>query len=235
MASAMASTEKESCEASEARLARWRAKWSTQQTNFHLDEEHPVLGRHFERLALPPRGGRILLPLCGKSLDLEALANRGYEVWGVDGAEAARTTFAAEHDAVVEDDAVVLSTGARIGFYVGDFLGVSAADLSGTFDGAFDRGGLVAVSPEDRVQYAASLSALVSGRVLIVAVEHDPFDGGKLGPPFSVDESQVRALFAADFEITLLEREDRMPHETVWRERGCERFDETTYLLTRRT
>ena len=32
----------------------------------------------------------------------------------------------------------------------------------------------------------------------------------------------------------MLKREDRMPEEPAWRERGCDYFFETTYLLTRK-
>jgi|TARA_B100000530_G_scaffold96490_1_gene59615 hypothetical protein len=32
----------------------------------------------------------------------------------------------------------------------------------------------------------------------------------------------------------VLKREDRMPLEPSWRERGCDYFFETTYLLTRK-
>ena len=43
-----------------------------------------------------------------------------------------------------------------------------------------------------------------------VAVEHDPFSDGRLGPPFNVSEVQVRELFGEDFAVELLQREDRL-------------------------
>ncbi|KAK7230873.1 thiopurine S-methyltransferase [Aureococcus anophagefferens] len=111
-----------------------------------------------------------------------------------------------------------------VGFKVGDFLGLAPGDLGGRFDGAFDRGGLVAVEPADRRAYAATLADLVRGWVLLaVAVEHPPFDGGKLGPPFAVPEDAVHELFDGAFDVALLEREDRMDAEPAWRERGATR------------
>ncbi len=70
-------------------------------------------------------------------------------------------------------------------------------------DAAFDRGGLVAVAPDDRKAYAAVLKRLVrpGGRVLFVSVEHPPFEGGKLGPPHSIERAEVDRLFAEHFEI----------------------------------
>ena len=46
--------------------------------------------------------------------------------------------------------------------------------------------------------------------------------------------TQVDRLFAEHFDIEILKREDRMPLEPSWRERGCDYFFETTYLLTRK-
>lgn len=65
--------------------------------------------------------------------------------------------------------------------------------------------------------------------------QHDPFKNGKLGPPFSVTEADVSTLFPpAHYGIELLKREDRMPIETVWRDRGCNYFFEATYLITKK-
>jgi hypothetical protein len=67
------------------------------------------------------------------------------------------------------------------------------------------------------------------------ATQHDPFKNGKLGPPFSVTEADVSTLFPpAHYGIELLKREDRMPIETVWRDRGCNYFFEATYLITKK-
>jgi hypothetical protein len=37
--------------------------------------------------------------------------------------------------------------------------------------------------------------------VLFVSVEHPPFEGGKLGPPHSIERAEVDRLFSADFDI----------------------------------
>ena len=76
------------------------------------------------------------------------------------------------------------------------------------FDAAFDRGGLVAVAPGDRAAYALTLVKLLKpgvGRLLLVCTEHPPFTGGALGPPFSVEKSEVTRLFGDAFTIELLQ------------------------------
>ena len=123
----------------------------------------------------------------------------------------------------------------------GDFFALTraAADALGLprFGAAFDRGSLVAIAPDDRAAYAATLSGLMApgGRVLLVTVEHDPFEGGKLGPPYEVTEASVRALFGEHFAVELLQWEDRIEREPAWRQHGCTRFAEAAYLLTRRS
>ena len=119
----------------------------------------------------------------------------------------------------------------------GDFLDFGAEVASnyglGNFDAAFDRGGLVAVRPEDRPKYAANLKELLSpgGRLLLVAVEHEP----SFGPPHSLSEVEVRALLGDAFEIKQLGREDKMKVEPHWqKQRGATSFDEVTYMCVRK-
>ncbi|KAJ8599025.1 hypothetical protein CTAYLR_007701 [Chrysophaeum taylorii] len=129
---------------------------------------------------------------------------------------------------------------ARLEYIVGDFMHLTPALFGPSivgeqFTAAFDRGALVAVAPEDRSSYVAALAKNVAtdGRVLLVATEHTPFADGKLGPPYSLPEDLVRHLAEPAFEVRLLEREDRLAVDPVWKDRGCDSFFEATYLLTR--
>ena len=70
----------------------WHARWANNQIGFHLDEINPYLMRHLSRLRLQA-GERILVPLCGKTLDLAWLAAQGLEVLGVELSEKAVSDF----------------------------------------------------------------------------------------------------------------------------------------------
>ena len=245
------------------RLSRWEAKWENQQTNWHVTEVHPVLEKYLRRIkessgtCTPSAAApvRALFPLCGKSIDMEVLANRGYAVVGVDGCQDALTTFVKERGgncSIINTNigkstnehvsphqthqlaTVQLPSSATLGYFVGDFLATTPHDLGGTFDLVFDRGSLVAVAPNDRDAYVNTLLTLITartGRLLLVCVEHDPFANGHLGPPYSIPHDDVRTLFAATCSVEVLEREDRLHVEPVWKERGCTEFYETSYLL----
>src|SRR5687767_10112482 len=71
----------------------WQQRWAVGRIGFHLAEPNPALVRHQHHLALK-RGARVLVPLCGKSVDLEYLAAGGTnEVIGIELAEAAAKAF----------------------------------------------------------------------------------------------------------------------------------------------
>lgn len=64
----------------------WQARWQRNEIGFHLSEVNPYLLRHWPTLGLSA-DSRVLVPLCGKSLDLSWLAGQGHAVLGVELAE----------------------------------------------------------------------------------------------------------------------------------------------------
>lgn len=230
------------------RLAAWNARWSDGRTTWHHQSQHPALQKHSSRLELSAKS-RVLVPLCGKSVDLRFFAEAGVEeVVGVDGVQLALDEFVAEQDASVESTEETACGllhklkigGANLTFVVGDFFhltpSIFAPQKFGTlFNAAFDRGGLVAVEPSDRARYVDTLARNVGqgGRVLLVTTEHSPFNEGKLGPPFSIEEKEIREILEGGFDVELLEREDKIDNDPIWRQRGCTSFCEAIYLLTR--
>ena len=55
----------------------WHDRWQRNQIGFHQEQVNPCLERLWPQLELP-RGARVLVPLCGKSLDLSWLAAIGW-------------------------------------------------------------------------------------------------------------------------------------------------------------
>eukprot|EP00931_Biecheleriopsis_adriatica_P038824 TRINITY_DN22200_c0_g2_i2.p1 TRINITY_DN22200_c0_g2~~TRINITY_DN22200_c0_g2_i2.p1 ORF type:complete len:314 (+),score=60.73 TRINITY_DN22200_c0_g2_i2:15-956(+) len=251
-----------SCE--EGRLKRWQERWAAHQTSFHLESVNPILQKFLSEMipastpaAANGMGTRVLIPLCGKTIDMVFLSRQGYRVVGVEGVGQAIEEFAREQGIPIPtakgptmhvhlppevDPLRFRAHAALIG--AGDEQTrteppppVILIEALVPFDAAFDRGGIVAVDPKDRKRYAEVLSHLMApgGRLLLVAVEHDAFSDGRLGPPFEVTEADVRTLFSSNFEIKLLRREDRIDKDAGMRSRGVTRFHECAYLLTRRS
>src|SRR6185503_18861075 len=65
----------------------------------------------------------------------------------------------------------------------------------GAIDAIYDRAALVALPPEVRVRYVDHMRTIAPGArtELLVSLEYPPERGS--GPPFSVDEAEVRTLF----------------------------------------
>ena len=224
----------------------WQARWTQQRIGFHRADVNPHLLAHAsEWLALanadgaaPLAGKRILVPLCGKTLDLRWLAVGGAEVVGVEFVEQAAVSFFAEHDLPYERVAGRGATLLRsteptvaIGIWVADFFDVAADDV-GPIDAVFDRAALVAVEPQNRRRYVEQLARLCDpgARLLLVTFEHDI--GG--GPPFAVPRDEVPALFGETFAPSLRQDEDILVSEPVFRERGAQYCRELVWLGTRR-
>lgn len=190
----------------EERKAFWGARWAAGTPGWHRSVTSPELVEHFQRVA-GDHAGRVLVPLCGMSLDLHWLAERADEVVGVELVEAAASgVFAARGlEASVEQTPI----GPR---YTAGGLSVVNADIMtatpavlGRFDLIFDRAALVALPARDRKAYATVLAGLsrAGGRCLIVTFEYD--QQAVHGPPHSVSRAEMFDLFDDCFKIEHIE------------------------------
>src|SRR5690348_16253628 len=73
----------------------WLQRWQEGRTGWHRDAVMPLLEQHWPALGVP-HGTRVLVPLCGKSLDMAWLASQGLRVRGVELSPLAIETFFTE-------------------------------------------------------------------------------------------------------------------------------------------
>ncbi len=213
----------------------WISRWEQGRTAFHRPTVQPWLVAHVERLA--PRGDEcVLVPLCGKSVDLAWLERRGHPVIGVEVAERAARSFLAEQRRTFAEHESppfrVLATG-RLELWCGDFFELDA-ERHGTFPAILDRAALIAFPPERRVAYAQKLALLLAprGRLLLIGLEYD--ESRMAGPPFSVRRAEVERLFDARCSIEPLGEKAILDEEPHFREKGLDALTEYALLLTRR-
>ena len=202
----------------------WEQRWAEGATAFHRAAVSPALERHAR--ALFPSGSKVLVPLCGKSIDLEWIAAQGFDVHGVEYVEQAARAFFAERGLEPQHVGDTWRV-PRIAIQCGDFLTV---DLAGPFGGIWDRAAMIALSFADRPAYVRRLRGLLEqGAVLLLesfTYESDTFTG----PPFPTPPEEVRASYAG-FRIELLAEEDVLPTEPKWRERGVRSAIDTTWAI----
>ena len=87
-------------------LDQWIERWREGRTGWHEVDGSALLRRHWPRLV---RGSRVLVPLCGKSVDMLWLASQGLEVTGVELSEIAARAFSVAKVAGLGAFATVLS------------------------------------------------------------------------------------------------------------------------------
>lgn len=210
--------------------AFWLERWAQRQIGFHQSEVHEDLLRYGERF-LDGGPHRILVPLCGKSVDLLHLARLGHDVVGVELAEDAVRELFAEAGRAPE---VRVEGAYRV--YRAENLEVRVGDvfaLEGRFDRVWDRAALVALDPPRRARYARLLTDLLrpGGVMLLNAFR---YTGHKPGPPHSVPEHELAGHYAGSFRIELLGARDRIADEERWRAAGLSEWAESTWWLERR-
>ena len=187
----------------------WHQRWHENRIGFHRGEVMPLLEKHWQALQLPS-SSRVLVPLAGKSLDMAWLAAQGHRVLGVELSSLAVAQFFEEHGLQPERRESPYGNhqvANHIELLCGDVFGVDAA-LLGDCAGVYDRAALVALPAEMRRRYVQTVyGALPSGcRGLLITLEYPQAE--KAGPPFSVDEAEVRGLFSPHWQVELLERRD---------------------------
>jgi len=212
----------------------WQSRWTRNEIGFHLKKVNPYLQAHWAALQLAP-GSEVLVPLCGKSLDMPWLAGQGYRVLGVELTEKAVCDFFAEQGlaaAVRGDGELQRHEAEGIALLQGDFFAVTAAQAAGC-TGYYDRAALIALPAEMRQRYVAQLHALLpSGcRGLLVTIDYpqEQMDG----PPFAVSDAEVRGLYGEGWQVELLGEYE--VEEKNWRflERGLSRLQERVYRVQR--
>jgi thiopurine S-methyltransferase len=208
----------------------WISRWAGNRIGFHKDGVQPLLVRFWPEAAGGTRRERVLVPLAGKSHDMIWLAARGHEVVGVELSGIARRSFAAEHGldfTLVDTPRFQEMRSGRIRYLVGDFFDLTPED-AGRFALVYDRAALIALPPETRGAYAAKLKSLldIDAHILLITIEYYP--DAMQGPPYSVDEAEVRALFAG-CSVGKLAREDCPEDEPRLGERGLKWMKEAVY------
>jgi thiopurine S-methyltransferase len=210
----------------------WLDRWSNNQIGFHRDEVNPFLLRHHAVLGA---GSRVLVPLCGKSLDLGWLAAQGHEVVGIELSSLAVGTFFAEHRlAPVVDRHVAFSRYRAGGIEIlcGDYFDIDAKDV-GAVTAWYDRAALIALPEAMRQRYVDHTAKLVQpgARGLLVTLDYEPSIAA--GPPFSVSDAEVQKLYASQFTVKRIERNEVLSHEPRFLDRGITSMHEQACALSR--
>ena len=210
----------------------WLRRWEENNIGWHHVAFNQHLLNHWHALFLPA-GSLVFAPLCGKSRDLFWLAEQGYRIRGIELSRLAVETFFSEHHLQPTVQAVGEFERWSQGpyeIYCGDIFDLGQLD-NRDVDAVYDRASLVALNPQQREQFARMLiETMPEGvKILLVTLEY-PQDEME-GPPYSVREKEVRALFESRFSISLLHTLDLLRDTDRYGDRGVSQMLEKIYLL----
>lgn len=171
------------------KLDDWNQRWIDNRIGWHRGEVNQTLEKYF------PSGERpsTFFPLCGKTLDMIWVAQKGCQVRGAEFSQLAIDQFFEENKiANKSENGFIHSTEPSfdIALKQGDFFEYPDDHK---FELIFDRGSMVAVNPKDREKYAQKIKTLLKsdGKVLLQAISRDE-EHLKNGPPFHLTIDDVK-------------------------------------------
>lgn len=213
----------------------WLERWERAEIGFHQNEINPYLRRFWPEVSAGC-GDEVFVPLCGKSMDMVWLRQRGSFVLGVELSSIAVKDFFREQGMSPER-----VSGGRFDNYIadgiclscGDFFDLRKEDMA-KVSAVYDRASLVALPPEMRERYARHLVSILPPTTQILLVTFDYPQAEMQGPPFAVSVQEVEALYGKHAGIHLLAQEDVLAQNPRFLERGVSRMQENIFLLTLR-
>lgn len=213
----------------------WLERWERAEIGFHQNEINPHLHQYWQELHLA--GGReVFVPLCGKSLDMVWLRQRGHPVLGVELSPIAVQDFFRENGQTpshVSSEKFDCCKAEGIRILCGDFFDLGKDDLA-KVSAVYDRASLIALPPDMRERYARHLASILPPGTQILLVTVDYPQAEMSGPPFAVSVSEVEALYREYADIRLLAQVDALAQNPRFQERGLSRLQENIFLLTLR-
>ncbi|MBB3107831.1 thiopurine S-methyltransferase [Psychrobacter luti] len=195
----------------------WQQRWQEGRIGFHQSDVNLQLIKYFSTLALPI-GSRVLVPLCGKSVDMVWLARAGYDVIGIELVESAVQAFFDEQNItpiITEftsnfDESTLKRyqgqlAGQTISLWVADIFALSSTAI-GDIAAVYDRAALIALPADVRPDYSEQIYKLSNNAPqLLITLNYE--QSKKDGPPFSISQEQLKHYYDANYEIIELENQ----------------------------
>ena len=213
-------------------MANWLEFWANNETDWHSDVVTQELEKYLGLLKLES-GDTVFVPLCGKSLDMIYMLNRGFSVIGVEVSEIGIKQFFHENGldfTISQVGEFDLYSAKNIEIYCGDFFSLTSKHLCGV-KAVFDRKSLIALDRNLRQKYVKHLNDIISlgVRMLLITLQYPQHQMS--GPPFSVDKSEVESLFSMAFNYQELKPFQDIENGLMLARSGVDYIENAAYCL----
>ena len=183
----------------------WLERWEDGLIGWHNEDFNQRLVQYGETVFID-KTKPILVPLCGKSLDMLWLLSKGYQVIGCELSHLAIEQFFTENKIPytleeIENFKVYKSDLKKypITVYNGDIFELNRTNL-GPLSGTFDRAAYIALNPKQRQEYSKLLHELNDkAPILMETIEYNQAQVD--GPPYSISEAEINNSFENNEKI----------------------------------
>jgi methyl halide transferase len=165
----------------------WRNLYAQGSDRWELGRPNPSLVAHLTRH--PPPAGVVAVPGCGRGHDARLLARQGHRVLAFD---FVTETLSTARELAARD-------GVQVRFEERDVFELGAV-YPAFFDGVWEYTCFCAIDPRRRPEYVDVLAGILKPGGWLLACFF-PMGEKPGGPPFAVNETEVRALLTSRFEI----------------------------------
>ena len=207
----------------------WHNRWSTNNIGWHRSEFNDFLVKHWTSLSLEPKT-EVLVPLCGKSLDMAWLAQQDHSIVGLELVDQAVKSFFDEG----EMDPQIETIGAHVRYSCppytliqGDFFTLSAETVQA--DAWYDRAAMIALPPAVREAYVEQIRHQTKTGAVGLLITYAYPQHERPGPTFALHDEDVERLFSNGFEVERLENIELEDE----RDRGLSSITSSAYKITR--
>lgn len=188
-------------------LSYWLSRWNKGKSGFHMEKGYPGLSIYWPSLPIPSKPV-VLIPLAGKSVDIQWISERAQKVICCEISTIAIEQFFDQHEMEFSKTRFAsfeIYHSQNIEFWCGDFMKLPQNKI-GEVDLIYDKASIVALPERMRIHYSNKIISLSSDKtkLLMHLLSYDQSE--MTGPPFSVDPEEVKRLFSDNFDIHLLHK-----------------------------
>ena len=207
----------------------WENRWITNQTGWHRSVYNDLMVKYWPKLGIPT-DSKVLVPLCGKSLDMLWLAEKGHAIVGIEFTRVAVERFFSENNlehTIVKHPSYIEFSSDRFTILNGNIL-VIPSDLIQA-EAWYDRAAMIAINPDLREDYVSQIRQQTKVGAVGLLITYSYPQEEMEGPPFSLNNDDVFQLFQDGFRVECLETIELEDEK----ERGLSRINSSVFALTR--
>ena len=207
----------------------WENRWITNQTGWHRSVYNDLMVKYWPRLGIPT-DSKVLVPLCGKSLDMLWLAEKGHAIVGIEFTRVAVERFFSENNlehTIVKHPSYIEFSSDRYTILNGNILAIPSDLIQA--EAWYDRAAMIAINPDLREDYVSQIRQQTKVGAVGLLITYSYPQEEMEGPPFSLNNDDVFKLFQDGFRVECLETIELEDEK----ERGLSRINSSVFALTR--